>query len=151
MKAMEQRGKPALPRKWLHYFSGLVWTGVGLMLLRWVWTWSALVGLREIWPFNVAGLLLGAGTASFFSWMASINRERIEALPEQPCAFAFQSWWSYPLVVFMIGLGLALKASPLPRTWLSGLYLAIGGGLSFAGLRTFRLMVRRRPIANQQV
>jgi hypothetical protein len=65
--------------------------------------------------------------------MASKNVERIHALPEKPCLFAFQSWTSYPLVLFMIGLGIGLKASSLPRTLLAGAYLAIGVGLFLAG------------------
>ena len=69
--------------------------------------------------------------------MTAKNMERIHKLAEKPCVFAFQSWWSYPLVVFMMGLGLVLKRSPLPRIWLAGMYLAIGGGLFIAGLTYF--------------
>lgn len=108
------------------------------MLMNWTWIWTLAAGWRQAWPYLTAGLVVGLGTASFFGYMASRNHIRLAALPEKPCIFAFQSWWSYPLVVFMMGLGLVMKASPLPRIWLAGLYLAIGGGLFVAGLRYFR-------------
>jgi hypothetical protein len=135
--------KPGVPRRWLYLLSGLIWCGVGLMLMRWTWVWSMAAGWRQVWPYDVAGLVLGVGTATFFAWMAGRNRDRIIALPANPCLFAFQSWWSYPLVILMIGLGLLLKASPLPRTWLAGTYLAIGGGLFLAGGLYFVWLVRK--------
>lgn len=134
---LERGLKPAVPRGWLYLLAGLLWCAVGLMLMGWAWVWSNAAGWRTAWFFDVLGALLGIGTALFFRRMASQNHRRILAMPEKPCLFAFQSWWSYPLVVFMMGLGLFMKASPLPRTWLAGMYLAIGGGLFIAGLDYF--------------
>lgn len=131
------RLKPAAPKGWLYSLSGLMWCGVGLMLIGWTWVWSVEAGWQAVWPFIFAGALTGIGTTLFFRIMARHNHDRLKRLPQKPCLFAFQSWWSYPLVVFMMGLGLAMKASPLPRTWLAGMYLAIGAGLFFAGLQYF--------------
>jgi hypothetical protein len=61
--------------------------------------------------------------------------------------FAFQSWWSYPLVVFMMSLGLALRASSLPRIWLTPIYLGIGAGLTLSGMRYFIHIIRPRAAA----
>jgi len=127
--------KPGAPKGWLYLFSGLIWCGVGMMLLRWTWIWSSAEGLAKAWPYDLIGMLITIGTTFFFSRMVTKNLTRIARLPDQPCVFAFQSWWSYPLVIFMMGLGLALKASPVPRIWLAPIYLAIGSGLFFAGLR----------------
>jgi hypothetical protein len=69
--------------------------------------------------------------------LARENIERIRGLPARACLFAFQEWKSYPLVIFMMVLGLALRGSPLPRTWLAVLYLAIGGGLGLASLHYY--------------
>jgi hypothetical protein len=137
MTTVAHRWKPGVPKRWLYLLSGLIWSGVGLMLMRWAWTWSSEAGWAEAWPYDLVGLLVAIGTTAFFSMMVRKNLSRIAHLPNQPCLFAFQSWWSYPLVVFMMGLGLVMKASPLPRIWLAGVYLAIGGGLFFAGLRYF--------------
>lgn len=122
---------------WLYLLSGLIWCGVGIMLMRWTWIWTTLEGWEKAWPFDATGMVISIGTATFFGMMANQNIMRIRSLPEKPCLFAFQSWWSYPLVVFMMGLGLVMKASALPRTWMAGMYLAIGGGLFIAGLRYF--------------
>jgi hypothetical protein len=135
--------KPGVPRRWLYLLSGLIWCGVGLMLMRWTWFWSMAAGWWQVWPYDAAGLILGVATATFFAWMAGRNRDRITALPTNPCLFAFQSWWSYPLVIVMISLGLVLKASPLPRTWLASIYLAIGGGLFLAGTRYFAWLLQK--------
>ena len=54
---------------------------------------------------------------------------------EKPCLFAFQEWHSYPLVIFMIALGITLrKFTPIPKPLLGILYIGIGGGL---GLSSF--------------
>lgn len=129
--------KPGVPKEWLYRLAGLTWCGVGFMLVGWTWIWSRAVGWATAWPYDIVGLLASLGTASFFGLMVGRNCVRIRALPKKPCLFAFQAWWSYPLVAFMIGLGLILKASALPRIWLAGLYLAIGVGLLIAGLRYF--------------
>ena len=126
-----------VPKSWLLALSGVMWCGVGLLLMRLVWIWSVAAGWKAIRPFLAAGLVLSLGTRYFFGKMASRDRVRIRNLPDKPCIFAFQSWWSYPLVVFMMGLGLALKSSALPRIWLAGMYLAIGVGLFVAGLNYF--------------
>jgi hypothetical protein len=133
----ERSLKPAVPKWWLYLIAGLMWCGVGVMLMGWAWVWSTSTEWRQAWLFDAMGLLIGLGIATFFRRMAKQNDLRIKLLPEKACIFAFQSWWSYPLVVFMMALGLVMKASPLPRTWLAGMYLAIGSGLFIAGLRYF--------------
>ncbi len=129
--------KPAAPRWVLHALSGLVWSGVGLLLLRWVWVWLSPIPYPEWLP----GALVGAGLALItwagFSWMAKRNITRIERGLDRPCLFGFQRWSSYPLVAFMIALGLTLRRSSLPRTWLAPLYLGIGGGLFMASLNYY--------------
>ena len=142
------RLKPAVSKLWLYLISGAIWCGVGLMLMRWTWIWSVEAGWGQVWPFDVVGLAVGMGTTLLFAFMAERNHSRIRSLAERPCLFAFQSWWSYPLVVFMMGLGLALKASPLPRTWLAGMYLAIGGGLFMAGTRYFYWLLQSHQVSS---
>jgi hypothetical protein len=136
--------KPAVPREWLLLCAGLMWCGVGLILIRWTWIWSSAEGWLASAPFLVIGFLVCIGTQFFFRQMASSNIDRIQSLPEKPCVFAFQSWTSYPLVLFMMGMGIGLKSSSLPRTWLAGVYLAIGVGLFLAGLRYFAVLVPAR-------
>ncbi|MGD8731145.1 MAG: hypothetical protein PVI81_08345 [Anaerolineales bacterium] len=133
--------KPAVPREWLLFCAGLIWCGVGLMLMRWSWFWSSTSGWLTSLPFLGIGFLIGIATRYFFRRMAFRNVERIRSLPEKACLFAFQSWTSYPLVIFMMTLGVVLKSTSMPRTWLAGLYLAIGAGLFMAGLAYYSKFV----------
>lgn len=133
--------KPALPRPWLVGLAGLTWTGVGIFLCRLAASWLApLAGLHLVWRVLLGLTLAGVIAAFGFSRLAGENLQRIHSLPEQACIFAFQEWKSYPLVVVMIGLGIALRNSPLPKSLLAILYIGIGGGLLLASLRYYRAL-----------
>jgi hypothetical protein len=136
--------KPAVPREWLLFCAGLMWCVVGLMLMRLSWIWSSAAGWRASVPFLGLGLLVSTGTHYFFRRFAAANIGRIGSLPPKACIFAFQSWSSYPLVAFMMTLGIGLKSSFLPKIWLAGVYLAIGAGLFLAGLNYFSTLVKAR-------
>ena len=75
-----------------------------------------------------------------FSKLAKKNSKRIAGMPvEKPCIFAFQEWHSYPLVLFMIALGLTLrKFTPIPKPLLGILYVGIGGGLGSASFHYYK-------------
>jgi hypothetical protein len=135
---MQAGWKPAAPRRVLHALSGLVWSGVSLLLLRWVWVWLSPMPCPEWLPSALGGVGLALATWAGFSWMAKRNIARIERGPERPCVFTFQRWSSYPVVAFMVALGLTWRHSSLPRTWLAPLYLGIGGGLFLASVRYYR-------------
>jgi hypothetical protein len=134
--------KPTAPRWILNALSGLVWSGVGLLLLRWVWVWLSPMPYPNWIPSALAGIGLALLAGTGFSWMAKRNLLRLERLPDRPCIFAFQRWTSYPLVVFMIVLGVTLRHSLLPRTWLAPVYLGIGGGLFLASLLYFQSLIQ---------
>jgi hypothetical protein len=127
--------KPKVNKVWLIIFAGLMWSGVGIMLNRFASQWLGLVTIhRQIW-IVIFGLILAVLIYWFgFSRVARKNIQRINGyLSEKVCLFAFQQWSSYPLVVFMIGLGIVLRVySPIPKPWLAVLYIGIGGALFFS-------------------
>jgi hypothetical protein len=132
--------KPAVRKNWLQLIAGLVWAGVGLMLISIASRWLQLVALSSALLLVLAGLLLATAIYFFgFSKLARKNINRIRALAnEKVCLFAFQSWTSYPLVAFMVSLGIYLRVySPFPKPYLAILYLGIGGGLFLASLSYF--------------
>jgi hypothetical protein len=130
--------KPALPRRYLILLSGLMWSLVGLMLCRLALKWYLALNIEDYWSFILGGVLLALPIHRFgFSIIAIANIKRIQLLPEKPCLFAFMSWWNYPLVLFMISLGLALRHSPVPKTYLGILYIGIGAGLFLSSLRYY--------------
>ncbi|PKO13357.1 MAG: hypothetical protein CVU39_19325 [Chloroflexi bacterium HGW-Chloroflexi-10] len=137
--------KPAVRKVWLHFSAGLVWFGVGLMLIGFASRWLKPVIFSTMLLLVTAGLLLAIGIYFFgFSKLAKKNIKRISGLEgENVCLFAFQGWTSYPLVLFMIFLGIYLRTySPFPKFLLAILYLGIGGGLLFASLHYFKNIAR---------
>jgi hypothetical protein len=86
-----------------------------------------------------------------FSKVARKNIKRINNyLSEKVCLFAFQQWSSYPLVVFMIGLGVVLRVySPIPKPWLAVLYIGIGGALFISSFH-YHYAVYNRIVHHQK-
>lgn len=130
----------AVPIVWLLFFAGLVWLGVGLMLIGFASRWLEPVMISTRLLLVTAGILLATAIYLFgFSKLARKNIKRIRGMKsERACLFAFQQWTSYPLVLFMIFLGIYLRVySPFPKSLLSILYLGIGGGLLSSSLHYF--------------
>ncbi|HBX68509.1 MAG TPA: hypothetical protein DEH25_03755 [Chloroflexi bacterium] len=140
---------PCVPIIWLYISAGLVWLGVGVMLDAFASRWLQLAGFPSELLLLVAGLALATAIYLFgFSKLARKNIRRIgEYATEKVCLFAFQSWTSYPLVAFMMGLGIYLRHySTFPKPLLAILYLGIGSALFAAGLLYFVHIVQaRRP------
>lgn len=132
--------KPAVRKVWLQLSAGLVWLGVGVMLIGFASRWLKPIVFFTMLLLIAAGLLLATGIYFFgFSKLAKKNIKRINGLKgEKVCLFAFQGWTSYPLVLFMIFLGIYLRTySSFPKPLLAILYLGIGGGLLSASLHYF--------------
>jgi hypothetical protein len=137
--------KPGVRKNWLHLSAGLVWLGAGMMLIGFSTIWLRLENFSTMMLLVLTGLMLAAGIYYFgFSKLALKNINRIRGLSgERICLFAFQGWTSYPLVAFMISLGIYLRVySPFPKSMLAILYLGIGGGLFAASLHYFAYIVR---------
>lgn len=124
--------KPNVNKIWLIVLAGLMWSGVGILLNRFASQWLGLVEIKIQFFIMFLGVILAVLIYRFgFSKVARKNICRINNyLSEKVCLFAFQQWSSYPLVVFMIGLGVVLRVySPIPKPWLAVLYIGIGGAL----------------------
>jgi hypothetical protein len=125
--------KPAVPRRLLLVLAGLVWTAVGLGLGRMALVWLAEEEMPLSLLLGLTGLGLGLLIHHFkFSRLARMNIERICRSGEHPCVFAFQAWYTYPLVGLMIAFGIFLRHSSIPHPILAVIYTAIGTAL-FAG------------------
>ena len=134
------RYNPAVGKVWLHLSAGLMWLGVGGMLISFASRWLRLVPAPTVILYITAGIVLAAGIYFLgFSRLAKKNICRICSIAgERICLFAFQEWKSYPLVLIMIAAGIYLRIySPIPKPMLAVLYLGIGGGLSSSSLHYF--------------
>ncbi len=105
----------------------------------WTFAYRWLKSLSPTLTFvlTIAGILLAALIYSVgFSKLSKKNIHRIMDLPgKKSTIFNFQKWSSYPLVAFMISLGIYLrKYSSLPKPLLGALYIGIGGGFIFIHL-----------------
>lgn len=139
--------KPGVPKVWLHLTAALMWSGVGLFLNTYAYEWLVPIPRKKALFFAFLGILLALAIFWFgFSKLAKENIHRIEGLVvEKPCFFAFQKWTSYPLVAFMITLGIFLrKHTPIPKPYLAILYSGIGGGLFLSSLLYYQHLWRRR-------
>ena len=131
---------PAVKKVWLYALSGVMWSGVGLFLCSLTIEW-----FRPVKPVYIFFSVLVGCTLAFlifrfgFSGFALRNIKRIELVPnEKVCLFAFQKWTNYPLVLFMISLGIFLrKYSPIPKPWLGVMYIGIGGSLFLASFHYY--------------
>ena len=118
--------KPGAQKFWLQLLAGLMWSGVGVMLIRFAWRWLVEVELSTEVLLLIAGLALASAIYLWgFSKLAGKNIRRIEAIPNpKPCLFAFQAWTSYPLVAVMIAMGIYLRVySSFPHSLLAIVYL----------------------------
>jgi len=135
-KPLFYKYNPAVNKEYLLLPAGFMWMGVGIMLISFAFRW-----LRETpdpLPFMITGLAAGVAVYRFgFLKIALKNINRIRNLEGKHCFFSFITFRSYTLILFMIGLGITLRHSHIPRQWLSMIYNAIGIGLTMSSLYYF--------------
>lgn len=120
-----------------------MWSTVGLVMGFTGACWLVGEGLLGAAIFELTGLLLAVGVVRWrFGDMAKKNIRRLRRLPDRGCFFAFQAWQSYLIILFMVGLGFALRNSPIPKNILSVIYTAIGGALFLGSFHYHRHLVR---------
>src|SRR5512136_3098664 len=129
MSALLSKLNPAVKKHWLQLAAGLMWSGVGVMLVMFASRWLKVLDWLPVLLVSLAGLALAAAIYFFgFSKLVRKNIRRINSMEkERNCIFAFMGWKSYPLVAFMIFLGIYLRIySSIPKPYLAVLYLGIG-------------------------
>jgi hypothetical protein len=141
--------RPAVDKRWLILIAGLMWSAVGVFLCRLAIGWWISVEVKEALLLAFSGCILGLTIYRLgFSRLADKNIRRIEAYKRtNVCIFAFQEWTSYPLVIFMISLGIFLrKFSPIPKPYLAVMYLGIGMSLFLASTHYYRRLFTARDL-----
>lgn len=128
-----RRYEPAVP-KFFHYsIAGLMWIGVGAMLIVFASEWLHDASDQPLWLILLmifSGLALAFLIYLFgFSKIVKKNIKRIISKPEKFCIFGFISWSSYLRILVMVTLGILLRNSPIPKHFLAALYIGIGGDL----------------------
>ncbi len=136
--------KPGVHKRWLILISGIMWSGVGLLLIRIAFRWIPHFTSTEKLLVLSGGLLLGLAIAIFgFRLLVHKNIRRIKAYSKPVCAFAFQAWHSYVLIVIMMSMGIYLRNTTLiPRQLVSPVYVGIGIALFLDSFLYYRQFAR---------
>jgi hypothetical protein len=134
---------PRADKRILIFLAGLMWCGVGVMLIRYAISWLSVCSRKEQIIFYSIGFLTAMPIHFFgFSRIADKNLNRLAPLTEKKCVFSFMTWKSYIIVLFMVSLGITLRHSSLPKRYLSIIYDGIGLALFLSGLRYFRVLIQ---------
>ena len=134
---------PSVDKRILVLVAGLMWCGVGLMLIRFAVSWLTLYNGREQGLVYTIGFLAAMPIHHFgFLKIADKNLNRLLPLTEKKCVFSFMTWKSYIIVLIMVSMGIALRHSSIPKRYLSILYSGIGLALFLSGIRYFRFFFK---------
>ena len=134
---------PAVDKRVLVLLAGLMWCGVGIMLVRFAIAWLAPLGMGESGFYYAAGFLAAMPIHHFgFLKIADKNLDRLLPVTTKKCVFSFMTWKSYFIVLLMVSMGIALRHSAIPKKYLSVLYNGIGLALFLSGIRYLRFFVK---------
>lgn len=140
---------PVVDRKYLILLAGLMWSGVGIMLVCFAVTWLRHYhGTGKI-LFYSAGFLIAMPIHHFgFLRLADKNLKRLISAEGKKSIFTFITLKSYFIIIVMISMGIGLRHSAIPKQYLSILYNGIGLGLFLSGIRylrnAFNLIIRNK-------
>jgi hypothetical protein len=129
---------PQVNRRWLFLEAALLWGAAGLMLCTRAVGWLAPQAWVRALPLGGAGVTSGVLLYRFkFSYFAQKNIKRIQRLDQRESILAFQSRTMYIMIALMMGLGIALRHSAIPKPYLAVVYAGIGLGLLLASLNYY--------------
>ncbi len=128
-------------KKYLILLAGLMWCGVGVMLMTYAETWLNRYPGRGL-IFYTAGFLLAMPIHHFgFLRLAGRNIARLLEINGKKSIFTFITAKSYLTIIFMVALGITLRHSAIPKQYLSVIYNGIGLALFLSGIRYVRYFV----------
>ncbi len=140
MKENLKKYGPAVDKRILIALSGILWSIVGILLFDIAVDWLAQTASEKALLPVLVGIIL-AFLISRFGFIKLVDRNiyRIVAKENKVCIFAFQPWKSYFIVIIMVGMGILLRHSPLPKFYLSVIYIGMGGAMILSSIRYFRI------------
>jgi len=134
---------PSVDKKILVLLAGIMWCGVGVMLVCFAISWLSPYNGREQGLYYAMGFLMAVPIHHFgFLKIADKNLKRLLPLTEKRCLFSFMTWRSYIIVLIMVSAGIALRHSSIPKRYLSILYNGIGLALFLSGIMYFRFFFK---------
>jgi hypothetical protein len=133
------RFKPAVPRHYVFALAGCLWTLAGVLLCFRAAVWLGAFSFGAEMALELVSVVLAVASYSFvFSRLVRKNIDRINALPERACVFAFTHWRGYLMIVLMMILGLTLRNTAIPTYYRSVPYTAMGATLLIGSIGFYR-------------
>jgi hypothetical protein len=130
---------PSVDKRILVFLAGIMWCGVGIMLVSFAVSWLLPVNGREQFFLFATGFLAAMPVHHFgFLRIADKNLKRLLPITEKRCLFSFMTWKSYIIVLIMVSMGIVLRHSSILKKYLSILYNGIGLALFLSGIRYLR-------------
>ena len=143
MRPAIQKYNPAVDKKVLIALSGIMWLVVGIVLCSHAVNWLSQPGVKNSMWLLISGMILSLLIHHFgFLRLVYNNLERILSQKDKVCIFAFQAWKSYLIIAIMIGIGIALRHSSLPKPYLSVIYIGFGGAMLLSSLKYFWVLFK---------
>jgi len=137
-----ERWKPGVHKNVLMLMAGLLWIGTGLMLDALSYSWLKTENFDAALSAAGVGFLLALLIHHFgFLRIVDKNLGRILPMEGRRCVFSFMPWKSYMLIVCMIFMGIGLRHLPIPKLYLSVLYIGIGTALILSSVRYLRILL----------
>ena len=141
MNAWIRKINPAVGKPVLVLLAGVLWLGVGIMLCSLAGGWLIQDGDAKDWWFAGIGFLVAMPIHHFgFLRIVDRNLGRIKKIEGKYCAFGFMPWKSSILIPVMMTMGILMRHSSLPKTYLSVVYIGIGLSLVLSSIRYFRYL-----------
>lgn len=136
--------KPAVKNTFLIFLAGIVWAGVGIMLLSLACSWLSAESVTDRYLYAGAGVLLALLVHHLgFLKIVDKNLKRIHHMNGVRCLFAFIPWKSYLMIAVMVIMGGLLRHSMIPKKELAILYIGIGLALILSSVRYIRVFYER--------
>jgi len=145
MKRALTKFKPGVPRQIHLLLAASLWSIIGIFLMSRGMSWLATT--EKLWliiPAMIAGSLK---SLFILDNSAKKGAYRILALADGTCLGAVYSIKTWLLVLIMIGSGIILRHSSLPKELLGSVYMTIGWALFFSSRHAWQAW---RTLSNQQ-
>ncbi|HUV49737.1 MAG TPA: hypothetical protein VMW78_01780 [Anaerolineae bacterium] len=134
--------KPAVNKDVLLFLAGFMWFGAGTMLLFLSFSWLNAFQVHGSFLFGGIGVTVALIVHHFgFLKIVDKNLGRILPMEGKKCIFSFMTWKSYIILAVMVTMGTLLRHSPIPKPYLSMLYIGIGLALILSSVRYLRVLL----------
>ena len=134
--------KPAVDKGVLLFLAGFMWFSVGTMLFFLSFSWLNAFQGHGAFLFGGIGIAVALVVHHFgFLKIVDKNLGRILPMEGTRCIFSFITWKSYIIIAVMVAMGTLLRNSPIPKPYLSILYIGIGLALILSSVRYLRTLL----------